>query len=81
MANYNTIAQYRPRIRPSDAKILLLVSGTRLRENPLHSRSCGWKPFVRKLQVHTIEADHFQMMRDDPHVSRAAAIIGERLAR
>ncbi len=79
VSNYKTIAQYRPRIRPSDADILLLVSGTRLRENPLHSRSCGWRPFVKRLQVHTIGADHFQMMRDDPYVSQAAAIIREKL--
>jgi len=79
VANYNTIAQYRPRIRPTDLKILLLVSTPRLRENPLHSRSCGWRPFARKLQVHYIDADHFQMMRDDPYVSQGAAIIAERL--
>jgi amino acid adenylation domain-containing protein len=79
VANYNTIAQYRPRIRPTDLKILLLVSGPRLRENPLHSRSCGWGAFVRKLEVHTIEADHFQMMRDDPFVSQSAVIIWDRL--
>ncbi len=79
VANYNTIAQYRPRIRPTDLEILLLVSGTRLTENPLHSHSCGWRPFARKLQVHTIEADHFQMMREDPFVSQGAAIIAERL--
>ena len=78
-SNYNTIAQYRPRIQPLDAEILLLVSGARLRENPLHSRSCGWRPFVKRLQVHTIDADHFQMMRNDPYVSQVAAIIREKL--
>ena len=81
VANYNTIAQYRPRIRSTDLKVLLLVSGTRLRENPLHSQSCGWAPFVRKLQVHRIEADHFQMVRDDPFVSQGATIIAEAINR
>ncbi len=81
VANYKTIAQYRPRIRPTDLQVLLLVSGSRLRENPLHSRSCGWRPFARKLQVHYIDADHFQMMREDPYVSQGAAIIAERLKR
>ncbi|HMA52344.1 MAG TPA: amino acid adenylation domain-containing protein, partial [Magnetospirillaceae bacterium] len=79
VANYNTIAQYRPRIRPTNLKMLLLVSAPRLRENPLHSPSCGWRPFARKLQVHYINADHFQMMRDDPYVTQSAAIIAERL--
>ena len=80
VANYNTIAQYRPRIRPTDLKVLLLVSGTRLRENPLHSHSCGWGPFVRKLTVHQIEADHFHMVREDPFVSQSAAIIAQCLS-
>ena len=79
VAHYNTIAQYRPRIRSTDLKVLLLVSIPRLRENPLHSHSCGWRPFARKLQLHFIDADHFQMMRDDPFVSQSAAIIAERL--
>jgi thioesterase domain-containing protein/acyl carrier protein len=81
VANYNTIADYRPRIRPTDLQVLLLVSGMRLRENPLHSRSCGWSPFIKRLQVSTIEADHFQMMRDDPYVSQTAAIIWNALVR
>ena len=81
ISNYNTIAQYRPRIRPSDAEILLLVSGARLRDNPLHSRSCGWRPFVKRLDVHIIDADHFQMMRVDPYVSQVAAVIREKLCR
>ena len=79
VANFKTIAQYRPRIRPSDMDVLLLVSGTRLRENPLHSPTCGWSAFVDKLETHRIDADHFQMMRDDPHVTRAAGVIANRL--
>jgi amino acid adenylation domain-containing protein len=79
VANYTIIAHYRPRIRPTDLKILLLVSAPRLRANPLHSHSCGWGPFVRKLAVHDIDADHFQMMHDDPYVSQGAAIIAEQL--
>jgi thioesterase domain-containing protein len=81
IANFNTIAQYRPRIRPWESEILLLVSAVRLRENPLHSPLCGWEPFVPKLEAHTVEADHFQMMRDEPHLSRVAAILSAKLAR
>ena len=79
VANFNTIAAYRPHIRPSDGEMLLLVSSIRLRENPLHSPCCGWEPFVRKLDARYVEADHFQMMRDEPHLSRVAAILTEKL--
>jgi thioesterase domain-containing protein/acyl carrier protein len=81
LANLNTIGQYRPRIRPSESEMLLLVSAVRLRENPLHSPCCGWESFVPKLEAHTIEADHFQMMRDEPHLSRVAAILRQNLAK
>ena len=79
VANFNTIADYRPQILPSEGEIVLLVSGVRLRENPLHSPFCGWEAFVRKIDAHRIEADHFQMMRDEPHISKVAAILRERL--
>jgi thioesterase domain-containing protein len=36
---------------------------------------------VPKLEAHTVEADHFQMMRDERHLSRVAAILREKLAR
>ena len=79
VANFNTIAEYRPHILPSGEAMLLLVSNVRLRENPLHSPCCGWEPFVRKLDVHHLDADHFQMMRDEPHISKVAGILRDRL--
>ncbi len=79
VANFNTLAEYHTRIRPWESGMLLLVSAVRLREHPLHSPRCGWEPFVPELEVHTVEADHFQMMRDEPHVSRVAAILGAKL--
>jgi amino acid adenylation domain-containing protein len=79
MTNYNTIAAYRPHIRPSEGNMLLLVSDVRLRENPLHSPCCGWEPYVTRLDVRHLEADHFQMMREEPHLSRVAAILTESL--
>jgi thioesterase domain-containing protein len=77
--NFNTIAAYRPQIQPSDCPMLLLVSSVRLRGNPLHSPYCGWEPFATKLDAEYLEADHFQMMRDDPHLSRVAGILRKRL--
>lgn len=79
--NFNTIAAYRPHIQPSDCPMLLLVSSVRLRDNPLHSRYCGWEPFVAHLDTEFLEADHFQMMRDEPHLSKVAGILRDRLAR
>ncbi len=82
VANGNTVARYRSRIRsfPGIGKVVLIASGTRLREEPLHSPSCGWSPYVPDLEVHTIDADHFQMMRDEPYVSRTAEIIVRNLS-
>jgi amino acid adenylation domain-containing protein len=79
VTNYNTIAAYRPYIRPSDGEMLLLVSAVRLRENPLHSPFCGWELYVPKLDSRLVEADHFQMMREEPHLTRVAAILAEKL--
>jgi len=80
VASYNAVTQYRSMIRPSKDRALIVTSGARLGEHPLHSRSCGWSPYIPHIDLHMIPADHFQMMRDDPHVATIADLIKRHLA-
>jgi amino acid adenylation domain-containing protein len=70
--NREAAAHYMARIRPLPGNVLLVVSGDRLRNDPLKSPSYGWGSYLPQLDIHTVEADHFRMMSDDPYVTEVA---------
>lgn len=71
--------RYSKSLQPYDGRVTLIVSGQRLRQDPLKSPSCGWAPYVRDLDLHTVDADHFSMLTDEPHISRVAEILSTAL--
>ncbi len=54
---------------------LLIVSGQRLRDDPLKSRSCSWSKVIPALTVRSIDGDHFKMVEQEPYISEIAAAI------
>ncbi len=79
--NREAAEHYLRRLRPYEGEVTLIVSGERLRNDPLKSPDCGWGPFVASLDVHTIDAGHFRMMSHEPFVSQMAAVVAARLER
>jgi thioesterase domain-containing protein/acyl carrier protein len=77
--NCRAAAEYMAQMRPFKGNVTLIASGERLRMDPLKSPTGGWSPFIPSLDVETIDADHFRMLSDDPHVSRLADILVKRL--
>jgi amino acid adenylation domain-containing protein len=77
--NRDAASRYMPRIRPFPGHATLIASGERLRADPLKSPSCGWSPHIRSLDVHTIDADHFRLMSDDPYVSEMADVLARQM--
>lgn len=80
---FNRIAseRYIQSIRPYDGPVTLVASGQRLKRDPLKSPNCGWGPFVSSLDLHTVDADHFSMLTDEPHVTDVARILLAGLSR
>jgi|GEM_PF-3711315 len=54
---------------------LLIVSGQRLREDPLKSRTSSWSKVIPALTVRSVDGDHFKMVEEEPHISEIAKII------
>ena len=79
--NGEAAARYIRTIRPYAGPMTLVVSGRRLRRDPLKSASGGWRPYVASLDVRLVDADHFAMIRTDPFVSRTADILAHGIAR
>jgi thioesterase domain-containing protein len=79
LTNRRAAEHYMRRMRPFPGDVTLIISGDRLRNDPLKSPSCGWGPYVASLAVHTLDAEHFQLMHNDPHVSQVASIIAARI--
>lgn len=73
--NRTASEKYIQSIRPYEGSVTLVASGQRLRRDPLKSPNCGWGPFIASLDLHTIDADHFSMLTDEPHVSEVARIL------
>ena len=73
--NRASSAAYFRRIRPWPDDVILITSGERLRNEPLKGPDCGWGRYIRSLEIHPIDADHFRMMSDDPYVSEIAEIL------
>jgi amino acid adenylation domain-containing protein len=72
-------ARYIPTIRPFAGNVALIVSSERLRHAPLHSPSCGWGPHIPGLEIDSVDVHHLLMLSKEPHVSKIAAIVAERL--
>ena len=81
VVNREAAAHYMTRVRPFAGNVTLIVSGERLRRDPLKSPSCGWRPYIPSLDIHTVDADHFPMMSDDPYVSEMAEILAKQMPR
>jgi thioesterase domain-containing protein len=79
LANLRAAEHYTRRLRRFPGDVTLIISGGRLRNDPLKSPSCGWDPYVASLAVHKLDADHFHLMERDPHVSQVASIIAARI--
>jgi amino acid adenylation domain-containing protein len=73
--NGDAAARYLPRMRPYPGNVTLVLSGGRLRKDPLKSANGGWRRHVPALDLHTVDADHFPLIRTDPHVSLTARIV------
>ena len=80
-ANRAAAAHYMPGIRPFAGDVTLIVSGERLRTDPLKSRCCGWSPYVPSLDVHTVDVHHLHMLSDDSSVSEIAQVIAKQVQR
>ncbi len=80
-ANRDAAAKYMGVLRPFASAVTLIVSGDRLRDDPLKSPSCGWEPYVASLDVHTLDTDHFRMLMDDPYVADVARILANGMQR
>ncbi len=79
--NRDAAAHYMPRILPFVGNVTLIVSGERLRSDPLKSPSCGWGPHIPSLRIHTVDADHFRLISDDPYVSEMAEVLARQMQR
>jgi len=74
-ANRDAAAEYMAVLTPFAGEVTLIVSGERLRNDPLKSPNCGWEPYIASLDVHTVDTGHFGMLSDDPYVSEVARIL------
>jgi amino acid adenylation domain-containing protein len=79
--NGDAAADYMTRIRSLPLAVTVVMSGGRLRKDPLKSRSGGWRRYVRQLDLHNVDADHFPLIRTDPHVSTTARLIAKGIHR
>jgi amino acid adenylation domain-containing protein len=75
--NDTAAARYYPSIRPFPGRALVIASAGRLRADPLKSQSCGWEPFVGRLESRTVAGDHFEMIEQPPSVARIAEYIAQ----
>jgi thioesterase domain-containing protein/acyl carrier protein len=71
----NAASGYLPRIRPFPGHVSLIVSGDRLRGDPLKSPTCGWGPYVASLDVSSVDVHHLRMLFDEPHVGRIGELL------
>jgi thioesterase domain-containing protein len=79
--NYAAAAEYLPHMRSFPDAVTLIGSGVRLRNDPLKSPTGRWSELIATLDVASVDADHFGILRDEPHVSELAAILSDRLRR
>ncbi len=73
--NLAAAGEYMAQLRPYEGRVDLIVSSARLREDPLKDPGGGWRPYIRQLDIHTIDAHHLRMISDEPYVSEVAAIV------
>ena len=77
--NLAAAAQYMAQLTPYDGRIDLIVSSTRLQDDPLKDASGGWSPYVRQLDIQPVNAHHLRMISEEPHVSAVAGILAKRI--
>ena len=80
-ANILAAEDYMPQITPYPGNVLLVTSAVRLRADPLRSPNCGWARYMPSLEIHSVDADHFRMMSDDPYVSQIAEFLKKSVER
>jgi amino acid adenylation domain-containing protein len=78
--NRQAAARYLAHIRPYYGSVTLIACRERLKNDPLKSASCGWRPHAPRLNIHGVDGDHFRIMSDEPYVSSVAAILRHALA-
>jgi thioesterase domain-containing protein len=61
---------YMKRMPSYSGEALLFVARERLKKRPLHSRSCGWIPYIAQLKVVMVDADHYSMIEDPGSLQR-----------
>jgi thioesterase domain-containing protein len=66
-------------LAPFDGKVTLIVSSTRLQEDPLKDPTGGWRPYIRSLDIQAVSGHHLRMISDEPHVSAIAAVVAARM--
>lgn len=79
--NYRAAVRYMREMRPLRGNVVLVVSGVRLRQDPLKSPTGGWSEYTPTLAVETLDADHFRMLSDDPYVSQLADMLLDHMGR
>jgi len=70
---------YIGRLKPFAGKVLLIVSGDRLRQNPFVSKDCGWGNYIKSIEIHSVDTDHFRMLTEDPYLSEMAELVAARI--
>ncbi len=81
VVNGEAAARYLRTIRPFAGGASLVLSGQRLERDPLKSATGGWRSYVSSLEVRLVDADHWTLMRADPHLGRTADFLAAGLAR
>ena len=69
---------YARRLVPQDADATLIVANRRVLADPLADRACGWRNVAPRIDVHSIDAEHLELL-EEPWVAEVAAIFRSRL--
>ena len=77
--NLASAAEYMLQLLPFTGKALLIVSSARLQDDPLKNPSGGWSPYIRLLDIQSVNAHHLRMISDEPHVAQVAEILARRV--
>ncbi len=73
--NRSAAESYVSRVKPYDGPVTLFVPAERRRHSPHKSRSCGWRPFISKLEIFEVGGDHFTMLSDQSNANAIAQLI------
>lgn len=65
---------YLSQVRPWEGEATLIVAGQRLARDPLQRPDCGWSAHAARLDRHTVDADHLQLL-EKPKVAQVAELL------